>query len=346
MYENSKKIAEKIIEAEKAKTNKNVQFYLLTSKENLKYIISNELLYFLKISSVEKKNFLEANFISKPYGYFNEDKELIKIFPDSIREDFLDKEHYLEQLLITIYHEYNHKMYSDYIMSIPTLNLEKLISIVESQLISNSKTYKLYTNYFYTEILANYYSIIRTKEYLEYYPRIYKRLEKELNYEELSQEILLNNYDLEALIFHHQRLDNNKNYIIDLLKTLYGNNIHDFLNQSTWEKEEYEARYTIISSRLFLNNINIPSLNKNELKTVIEALEYSQNKNNNVQKENYKLRKDLNTIYNDKIDINDLQILNYSLQRKIKRNNLKNRYLSSQIDVMNFYINLKKAKNR
>ena len=156
---------------------------------------------------------------------------------------------------------------------------------------SESNLYYHYHDNFYFEITADLYSLEKTEEYLKKYPNIYNKLKNKLEYEKLLSIINYTNYDIQLffnylfkmIIKNEKKLYKEKEMLIEILelidilcnKEYKFKTINELSQNENWTQFEEELQNIILSSKCYLDNINISNLSQEELKVLLKALKYS-----------------------------------------------------------------------
>ena len=282
--------------AKELEKSKNIELYLssVTNFEYYTYYIQHFIKFYIDNKLyLDKNKFLEL--IKKPFNfnktiaytqqfsYSREDKKIYIIFICILINKIKKKKHSHIELLRACYHESRHNLQLNFDANSYTYFLRYIDDI----LINNNN----YTNYFNNhndyslEIGANLYSIFKTEEFLKSkYPDIYKQ-------EKDYIENLENAYKLDYMLFDAVEKINKAFDIINEKKLKINNmiplfniftnddnsfkSIEDILKNPSFEKLDKRIVYTVLSSDLFLNSIDIEKLSDIELNTLEESLQYT-----------------------------------------------------------------------
>lgn len=354
-YTLSKKLVNKIIEKEIQKTGIPVKVMPLTNLENIQHIIEKEKQETQKSNIITMKNLrnITENVLEfrNLAGDYDHDNNYIKILLSEIKRTSPTKFLYLWELLITTYHEYNHKLL--FSKAIFQNELEKFSIQIERLPLKINYIYESNIHDdFYTEIIANVYSVEKASQFLQKYPNIYKELTGYIEEEKLHYQMDFINYDVEIFLNYItkiiqmmcpryvKKLFSNSKSPFTILEVLYHKDgiIKDFKTLSKskkWNSLDKEVKYTIASSKSCLNQLN-EDYTKEELLFILEALNYSYQKEIRRSKENEILREKI--LKHNKIMLPSLDYgknLIPSLNTKEKRNYLKIKYLEEQIQRIN-----------
>ena len=222
-------------------------------------------------------------------GVTFDDKNTIFIYLNQIKKGKkIPTNKQLIFILHIIYHEFEHirqnklkKFSKTELTSTLPLPFEHIvITIFESIIKKNDYNFYVHNHdEFLTEIDANLYSYIKTKEFLQKNNKeLYEKHKNTLDLGIKNEENNLKNYDFN-LIFEkfHQIYQNNTDYHHIVLDILYEknstkfNSITDITNSPYLDKKTV---YHILTSRSFLRQLDFDNLDNNELKTLIDALKY------------------------------------------------------------------------
>lgn len=343
-YTKSKKLVKKIIQEETKQTGIEINILPLTYLENVLYILKNEREILLNPKYLNKKTYLISNFDFFSLGYYEDSTNKLKIFLSKIYQNKKmspNKLHYLINLLQTTYHEYNHKMYYEKNHKEKRLTKEKLIFIIEEMSQDYTAAYKKYYDNFYIEIIANLYSVQKTKEFLKQYQEAFSTEQPYLDTLELIYSIKYINYDFEQFFYYFTN--------VCKIKKIHKNKKIDqtLITDTNWDKSELPAKYLILSSRYYQTKIDINSLTKEELKIMLQAFQYALELELEKEQKNQQLAlklKDYKTKYT--ISKSALIYIDNLWNSKQKRNIQKKKYLESKISQIEKNLSLVKVKKK
>lgn len=337
-YKKSKALVKKLITTEAKKEGIKITATPISSSlENLLYILKKEKKQYSKFNNESKRDFRKANFDKESYGYYDYYTNSLKVFLSHIRKNkeiSPNKDFYLLNLLINTYHEFHHCMDYNQLSEVDELTLKAFVFLFEDECYD---LYKKNAIEFYSEISANIYAYKKTTEILKKHPIIYKKVIEYFYLLDLWQKIYYINYDIESLL-------NKKNPINSILPNNKVIN-RDLILDEYWTTQELETKYTIISSKFYLDNLEYNDLTKEELQILLKALIYSLKKEELKKKNNIKIEQKINKC-REKISSkyeNEINIIESVLYQKQKRNQGKIRYLEIQINDINKI--LKSEKN-
>lgn len=177
-------------------------------------------------------------------------------------------------LLITAFHELGHywQKNKDNYDSYFNLFCESIEYIVKN----DSKFYNSNWDKFYIEAEADLYGLSMTMEILKKYPRLYDGNEDWLNEVKDKFECRINTYDFNLIFCKFDSFDKSS-YSNAILRSIYKDNMHDFnsietisCNLKKWNF--IEGIVPILSSDVFLREIDFNSLNDNEVSIMIDVL--------------------------------------------------------------------------
>lgn len=263
----------------------NFEYYTNYIGKFIKFYTDNELY-------LGKNKFLEL--IKRPFNnttiaytqhfvYSEEDKKtgfinFICILIDKIKKD----KHSHIELLRACYHEARHSIQLNFDIN----SYACFLHYAEGVLINNN-----YTNYnkshdnYSIEIGANLYGIFKTEDFLKNkYPDVYKLEKGYIKGLETSFKLDYMLYDAVGQMNKALELVNKKslkiNDEIPIFNIFMGDDnsfksINDIIKNPNFEKIDKRIVYTVLSSDLFLNSIDIEKLSDIELTTLNEALQYT-----------------------------------------------------------------------
>ena len=282
--ETLKKISYEIIREESKRINQSINSYLVTNKDYYKE-------YVFKTKKIGQDLF---PFIIKPRrtSGFNDQKGNVVIFLDKIKK-ITSKERQIFFIILCSYHEVKHteqKILNQY-------TYERFIYDIESYLIGEKKiNYQKNHNKVLFEIDANIYAIEKTKEYLiNNYPDVYQKVKEEISTLEQKYYKDLEEYDaltlVEKIIDYmryqlniHWALTVNHMEIISPVLELFiypdvlFKSIKYMRQDGIFNNLDKRIIYLFLSSKQFLEQVNLDNLTKEELVLLDESLEYTNNK--------------------------------------------------------------------
>lgn len=366
-YKLSKKIVHKLIDKEAKIMDIKPKIIISDTKiANILYIINDEIenkLFDNQMTIADFFSNIIKNIKSSQIQLAEYDilKNSIKILIKNLKKDSENKEDYLWKLIMTTYHEYKHAI-------INTENIESRefydnfnLSIC-ALMINISNYYQEYHDEFYEEIQADKYAVEKAINFLKKYPKTYQKVYPYSEKERLNIEIRSNNYDVQHFFNKLTKKIKNKfdkttlfqeTYPYTIIPILYNEagTLKDIktLSQTIYwnNKIPLEVKYLIVSSKAYLDSLNYNDLTTEELKFLLEALEYTYNLEQNRRLTNEKLKQEINAFKNLSFDLLELdldnEILLLTLEEKELQNNMKIYYLKRQIEKVT--ILLQKNKN-
>lgn len=304
--EKMKNLVYKIVESETKKHQIKVTAYPTTQKENLYRIITTKLpekytTYQEKINDIIEE--IKFNYRNGNYGYCTPKTNEIIILLDQIQKlnSTNTKEQTLYILIKSTYHELKHLISDKFRKENPNdiitfyLDLETLI------LLEDYKKDTIYNN-LYEEIIADKYGIEQTTKLLKKAtPKTYEKIKLYISLEELLNNIYYQNYDSQLIIDYLNDLSKDrkllqiKKYPSKTIKNI-SNEDGTFKNITTLFQENndntlpIEAKYLIISSATYLNNINYQNITKEELLILSNAIDYTYHLEKQKELKNNELR--------------------------------------------------------
>ena len=360
-YDKSKKLIQSIIKEENIKNNIDVEAIALTSKLDLIYQILTK--------KIPVKLYENLNRYSKYLGLFNHNIDnTIELHLDKIRLLYKDNITYLYAIVHTSYHEYNHALFWN---NLASTQYEQFITILETLIRLTSQIYNHHPDDFYTEIIADIYGCNKAEKYFKNYPNIYNQLSNEIERYKLYYQIDYINYDAEKFFNYTTKIIKNSTDIADyllknnfiyiylndnwsyklspndplnnLIKILYNKDLtfktpNELALSEEWNLYNKEIKYLIVSSKSYLEDIDLSNLALDELNFLLEALEYSYEQELKRLKENENLRVKIEA-YKQKND--KYQCLEKNYNKVTKRNYYKIKYLQQQITIINDLISNK-----
>ena len=223
-------------------------------------------------------------------GVTFDDKNTIFIYLNQIKKGKkIPTNKQLIFILHIIYHEFEHirqnklkKFSKTELTSTLPLPFEHIvITIFESIIKKNDYNFYVHNHdEFLTEIDANLYSYIKTKEFLQKNNKeLYEKHKNTLDLGIKNEENNLKNYDFNLIFekFHQIYQTSYTNYISPILNIIYKRNSPEFNSITDITNSPYldkKTAYHIITSRPFLKQLDFDNLDNNELKTLIDALKY------------------------------------------------------------------------
>lgn len=220
----------------------------------------------------------------------------IRVFPDSIMQIYQDNFLYLYELVITLYHEMNHKLkLTEPFTTKDFTTLENFIILLEELICDETSLY--ITNHrdgysdFYQEIIANVDSVEKAKQFFKSKPQLYNKLKYFLENRALIYKIDLVNYDLEQFInYLTLKIQNKKTRSRFLQKSKFSNiaqmlynsdgkfkTISELYKDEQWQSLDKEIQYTVIASKSFLEQQELKKLSLEELNLIFNSLTYAHN---------------------------------------------------------------------
>ena len=333
-YTKTKELIHKIIDHESKKDKVELNVQPLTTSENILYILTKEYKNLKDVSLKEKYEFIIDNFTKDTVGYHEEKTNTLKIFLsniEKIEEPTSKNLSYLKNILLITYHEYNHKLYHHQRRTSKHLTLKNFIYWLEENLQEKSGLYETNHEDFYFEIIAELYAYRKTTHLLKKHPFIYEELEADLKFHELYYEIFYKNYDPEIFLNYYI------NYSKEPLELTETKKIDkDLILDEDWEEFELETKYTILSSKAFLDRIDYEFLSKEELQIILTSLIYALNKEEEKEQHNQGFEETLKRYHQEFYPYRDsLEISEGLFLKKKQRNQRKIRYLELQIHEVN-----------
>lgn len=327
--EKLKSLANEIIQEESQRINKKINFYPITTKEYYKKYLSEQKNNRNKILNILTKS-------SNTSG-FNDTKGNIVIFIDKVNK-ITPNERKLFAIVLYCYHEARHteqKLLNRYIY-------ESFLTDVEIYLIGEHKlNYKNNHNKFSFEIDANNYSIKKTKEYLiKKYPEVYNKVKDEIKTLEKNYYKDYFEYDTVNLVekiidFMKYKLKINlaeevhSMEIISpvleifLFSDLTFKSIRMIQNDERFKTLDKRIIYAFLSSKQFLESLNIDNLTEEELLLFYESLKYTNDtyliQNISSKKEYKRLQENLKFQRNILKTISSKRKINKEEKKRIKR---------------------------
>ena len=277
-------LSTEIIQEESKNLNISIDFYPITTKEYYKKFLLNR----------KNKNQGLLDRLTTPFkhGGFNDQKGKIIIFLDKI-DKFSSDERKIFATILYSYHEIQHtkqKLLDDY-------SYPKFIYDIENYLVGERKiNYKKNHNKVLFEIDANLYSITKTKEYLQSkYPDVYEKVSEELLRLEQEYAKDYQEYNPISLVeqiidyMHHQLKVHFAEYVghmeiispvleLFLYPDLQFISLKSIMKNEKTKNLDKRIIYIFLSTRQFLETIDIDKLNRTELMLLKNALEYTNQK--------------------------------------------------------------------
>lgn len=285
----------------------------------------------------------------------------IRIFPDSIMKIYQDNLLYLSELVITVYHEYNHKLkLTEPFTNKDFTTLENFIILLE-ELICDTTTLYVTNNSanhsdFYQEIIANVDSVAKAKRFFKSYPSIYNKLKYQLANRAFLYKIDLVNYDLEQFInYLTLKLQDKKARTKIFKKSKYSciaqmlynadgkfKTLAELFQNEQWNSLDKEIQYTVIASKYFMTQQDLNQLSLEELNIVFTSLLYAHNQALNRKQNNLILEQEIKK-FNKEVpqSFDENFILMPKFIRKEQRNLLKIAYLEKVMLKVSLLINEK-----
>lgn len=271
-----KNIVYKICSEELKKHNLNTNIVSLTTLEYyIKYIPNR---YEFNKNNFNKLKKIPFSHILAYNNLFDDGETDIIIFLDK----FKNIDNQLLNIVNTCFHEIRHSMqrtFDDY-------SYEKLLTEVDKFLRNcYPYDYKYNHKHYSNEIGANMYAINMTKEFLRHnYPNIYKEEKDNIEKKESNIKADYILYDatdrVNKAINAARLIQVNINSISPLFNIFMGDDnsfkpIENMIKNPNFDALDKRIIYTVLSSDLFLKNIEIEKLSDEELNTLNEALQYT-----------------------------------------------------------------------
>lgn len=360
-----KKLVYKILKEEIKEHNVEVDALPLTSLENIVEIISTNLK--IKPRNLEElistlESIKDDLYINKTtdacYNYMsNKLKIIIK------NKNKLNETHFIWGLIKNIYHEYKHALVEKLLKKPYIETKEDLIFAIENLIEPTDEYYLTYHDDLYEEILANNYGIMKAEQYIKRNKqKTYEKLKIIIELDKILHNIYYRNYDFQLILLKiNKDIKQNINEInlypedkkTEIVRTLYNKNgkfksLSELSNTEKWNILSNEAKYLIISSESYFNDIDLNTLSKDELYFILDALSYSLTLEYERPIYNNFFRNKIETISRN-LDDKDLGILNLYLDTLIVLNTKEN---SNKIKIeqlqkkINIIITLLKQKEQ
>lgn len=358
-YKLTKKLIYKIINEEIIENQILTEIIFPTKLDNFYYSIKE------KIKQQENLKDTNPEMITTPLGFVIKvkkelqvikytpalwSKELnhIRIMPNIIKKNNSNSLSYLYDLIKIIYHEYNHQIkLKDYILNENFNTIESFTIALEELLFEETDLYLYQHNDFYEEIIANVYSIEKTKNFLQQYPNIYEKLKMYIDNERLWYQIDWINYDLEQFLNYLTKKIKcsiikkslyHKFYSYKIVQMLYNQDgsfkpLSILFQDKEWTSLDKKLQYTIVASKSYLQVQGYQSLTTEELEFILESLKYSYQKELERSNQNEQLEQQINNFnqsIHNKILTDEITLVS-NLNYKQQRNTLKIEYLQKEI---------------
>ncbi len=352
-YDISKKIVKEIVKDKDKETGLSTKVFSYTRIEHILEIIRQGIENKMNDNSIttltclkEIKN--ELIRFKHQVGDYDYTKDEIKIFLSELKAVSPTKKLYLWELLVTIYHEYNHRL----LWSKDQLekNLDNFALILENLTIELTNIYELnHHDDFKEEIDADVYSLENATSFLKHYPNFYKDLQGYIENDRLKYQIQFVNYDVEQFLnyitktikcFMNKEELFKTGYPYEIIGLLYNKDgsykdLSQLVKEEEWTSLDMEVQYTIIASKSYQSELDYSNLSLDELIFIKESLIFVYQKELKRFEQNRILREQI-------IDFNKttLPLLEYGenhllrLTKKEKRNHLKIKYLENQLKLL------------
>ena len=286
-----KKLVYKILREQIEKYNVDVEILPLTSLENITEIIltnlrnkPNNLEEFLTaIYSI--KNEISIN--NTTDAYYNYRSNKLKILIKNKHK--LNEKHFTWRLIKNIYHEYKHAIVEKLIKKPYIETKEALIFAIENLIEPTDEYYITYHDDLYEEILANNYGIKKAEQYLKINKKeLYESIKTTIELDKILHNIYYTNYDFQLILLKVNKDIKEKIHEINLypndkeleiVRTLYNKDgklktLTELSNIDNWNILSSYAKYLIISSDAYLNEIDYDNISKEDIYFILDALSY------------------------------------------------------------------------
>lgn len=292
-----KKIIADIEEEEKKESGFNAKIKTLTTVEYYKESFKNK-----NFTLVKKIKNLSLPLTSSAF-YSYKDSSIV-IFMDSYTK-ILDQNSDLFRIVFTCYHEIGHNLQD----SLPIYSFNRFACDIDSFIACfNTTVYDKKHDSFYNEIDANNYAIKKTKEYLKRnFPDIYN--DKVVQHKfEIHEEDYFTDYVLfdlvnsieetSYLLKKHKLSIEEKDDISPIINIFFGEDnsfraFNEILSNKNLKDIDTRVFCAFLSSKAFLNSLDLTNLNCNELEILYKSLKY------------------MNTLYDRQYKIIELEKSNY-----------------------------------
>lgn len=276
-----KELIYKILTIEMKKQGIKVEIQVTTRLENIFDILKTKITNTKnnkKEILLDIKDELIAN--KKCYAYYDLPTNKIKILIDAIKKDNYNEEILIWNIIKISFHEYKHVLIQHQPQNIESsfyINLENLIDV--------NDYFKMHDE-IYEEIIADKYAIEKATQIIKpKYPTTLanKKLELNIKLEKILNSIYYQNYDIQYALDYINILikDNNDPNLqkVNIIKILYNKDgtlkdINKLLQTNDSSPLPIKILYLIISTDTYLQNINYQKLSIEELKILIEAINY------------------------------------------------------------------------
>lgn len=286
--EEMKRISSEIIEEEMRKNNVKINIFPVTFVEYNKNYVFNK-----------KHNLVKtARDATKPLTSigFNDHKGNVVIFLNNINKS-KKIESKIFRLAEVCYHEARHSMQEKF----DEYSYDGFLNDIE-RFLRNNIDYDLYHDKYSFEIGAHLYGITKAKEYLQTkYPNLYEKEKDEIERKEKRYYYDYIMYDavdtIDRLIekikkdmkkYNFTRIGNLENIspIIEIFlnDTLNFKNLTEIIKNDKFKTLDKRIIYAFLSTKSFLENINLEELKNEELTLITEALQYTSTVYQNQQK--------------------------------------------------------------
>lgn len=282
---NMRNLSQYLIEQEKTKERIDVKINPITIIEWYK---SDSFKNTFKLQSWNSKFDSLITPLGSNLGENNRDEKTIYLFLNNFKIlKLLNPKHTIVDFIHTTYHELRHSYQQQYIKNYN--NLESFsIAFLNNFIIEHSPThYDIYYSQYFDEIDANLYAIKKTEQFLKNYPSIYLKHQKYIDKLKEKYQYNYENYNFQLFFdkFHNIYKQDPKTFqnhhIIS--NVFYKENSSEFktiteiLSNKNFDFFKGNLFSSIITSKSFLDQLDLSSLTTTETNIMTEALTYEYN---------------------------------------------------------------------
>lgn len=313
----AKKLINELLQEEIKEKGHDVEITSLTKGENLAKTILEGFKEYLESTKAILQNIKSELYLAKNASAICDvNNHKIKVFLDEIvKRKSISDEYQLWELVVTVYHEYQHLDLDEIIFRSSLKDELTLYLKIENLIKSNEDFYIKYHDCFYKEILANKYGVEKAEKFFkEKYEKTksYKNLKTHIAIELLLHEIYFQNYDVHP--FFEKANETAKELTnefdistlvigsgVEIIPLLYNQDgtfkdLETLTKDETWNKLPINVKYLIVSSEVYLKEQNYKKISKENLKFIVSAIDYCLNEEYRKTKENQKIRIKLDEI--------------------------------------------------